>query len=103
MTHVATFVASAEGQATLARIAAKTGTAEPVSGSRCAACPKILEETECAIRGYGSGKELGLCRKCASFVNTREAIKAAEEAGFKVHAKPITLGVTPAASDDDSA
>ena len=57
--------------------------------SRCDACNKVLEDTEKAIRGYASGEELGLCRKCASYVNTREAIDAAEKAGHAVHSRVI--------------
>jgi hypothetical protein len=62
---------------------------KPIAGSRCAACPKILEESEVSIRGYASGEELELCRKCASTVNTRQAIEAAEHGGHVVHSKPI--------------
>jgi len=60
-----------------------------MAGGRCDACPKILEEDECAIRGYASGEELGLCRKCASFVNTPFAIEAAEKLGHEVKSKPV--------------
>ena len=65
------------------------GNLKPMAGSRCAACPKILEESEASIRGYASGEELELCRKCASFVNTRQAIDAAESEGHEVKAKPV--------------
>ena len=59
------------------------------TGGRCDACNKIIEEVETAIRGYATGEELGLCRKCASFVNTPHAIGKADEQGFKVHSKPV--------------
>ncbi|MDY0087088.1 MAG: hypothetical protein RBS78_00820, partial [Coriobacteriia bacterium] len=61
----------------------------PLALSRCDACDKVLEDTEKAIRGYASGEKLGLCRKCASYVNTREAIDAAEKAGHTVHSPVI--------------
>lgn len=61
------------------------------NSSRCDACNKIMEESEMSIRGYASGNELGLCRRCASFVNTEEAISFAERLGAKVHAKPIRV------------
>lgn len=47
---------------------------EPQSGGRCEACNKVLEESEQHIRGYASGYELGLCRRCAHEVNTKEDI-----------------------------
>jgi len=72
------------------RIRAK-GLPSKIAGSRCDACPKILEESEASIRGYGSGEELGLCRKCASFVNTKQAIDAAESDGHEVKSKPIVV------------
>lgn len=40
-----------------------------LSAGRCEACDKILDESEMKIKGWNSGVELGLCRKCASFVN----------------------------------
>ncbi len=59
-----------------------------ISG-RCAACNKMLEDSEQSIRGYGSGELLGLCRKCASYVNTDQAIMAAERLGFRTYARAI--------------
>lgn len=40
-----------------------------ISAGKCEACDKTLDESEMRIRGWNSGVELGLCRKCASFVN----------------------------------
>lgn len=82
-------ISEAEQQEIAARLA-KKGSFKPCAGSRCAACPRILEESETGIRGYASGEELELCRKCASFVNTKEDIDAAEADGAEVKAKPIT-------------
>lgn len=78
--------------ALLAALAAKQGPLvgrEPVAGSRCDACGKVLEETEAGIKGYASGFELGLCRRCASDVNTPAAITHAEQLGVKVHSRPV--------------
>ena len=61
----------------------------PLTVGRCDACNKIIEELETAIRGYATGEELGLCRKCASFVNTPQAVDFADSKGFTVHSKPI--------------
>lgn len=61
----------------------------PVTSGRCDACNKIIEELESSIRGYATGEELGLCRKCASFVNTPEAITFADSKGFVVHSRPV--------------
>lgn len=80
-----------EEQREIAVRIARKGSNKPCAGSRCAACPKILEESEIGIRGYASGEELELCRKCASFVNTKEAIDAAEADGVEVKAKPIVI------------
>lgn len=63
----------------------------PISSSKCDACGKVLEESEFGIRGYASGLELGLCRRCAAHVNTPEAIDSAEKGGHKVHARPIII------------
>lgn len=62
---------------------------KPLAGSRCVACNKILEESEYAIRGYASGQELEVCRKCASHVNTPQAIEAAEKEGAVVYSDPV--------------
>lgn len=61
----------------------------PVAGSCCDACGKVLEESESAIRGYASGKELGLCRKCASHVNTTQDINRTKSLGYTVYSEPI--------------
>lgn len=60
-----------------------------LAGTHCDACNKVLEDTEYTIHGYGSGMELGLCRKCASFVNTPSAIDAAEKDGQRTHSRPV--------------
>ena len=61
----------------------------PCTGGKCDACNKIIEEIETAIRGYATGNELGLCRKCASFVNTPQNVDFADSRGFKVHSRPV--------------
>ncbi len=71
----------------VARLAGKG--APHLNGSRCDGCNKIMEESDMGIRGYASGQELGLCRKCASHVNTPHNIEYAEKLGHKVHSKPI--------------
>lgn len=82
---------SAEEEAEInQRVAAKMLTAG-ITGSQCAACPKILEAGEMETKGYASAVELGLCWKCGSHVNTKEDITAAEKAGHLVQAKPITI------------
>lgn len=45
-----------------------------VSAGHCEACDKELSESEMRIKGWNSGVELGLCRKCASFVNTPDLV-----------------------------
>lgn len=65
---------------------------------RCEACNKIIEEVDTSIRGYATGEELGLCRKCASFVNTPEAIAFAESREFVVHSRPV---ISPAKASHD--
>lgn len=40
-----------------------------VTGSRCAACDKILEDEELDIRGVITGQPLGLCRYCGNVAN----------------------------------
>lgn len=62
---------------------------KPMACGRCDACGKILEDTEVSIRGYASGEELGLCRRCASNVNTEAAINYAESLGHEVKAKVV--------------
>ncbi len=62
-----------------------------IAGSRCEACGKVLEESELNIKGYATGSELGLCRKCASHVNTPQAIDAAVKSGHDVYASAILL------------
>lgn len=61
----------------------------PLTSGRCDACNKIIEELETSIRGYATGHELGLCRKCASFVNTPKAVDEADGRGFKIHSPPV--------------
>lgn len=71
---------------------------KPCTGGRCDACNKIIEELETSIRGYATGHELGLCRKCASFVNTPQAIDFADARGFVIHSKPV---ISPAKASYD--
>jgi len=40
-----------------------------LSVGRCEACNRELQESEMYIKGSLSNVELGLCRKCAQFVN----------------------------------
>lgn len=61
----------------------------PTCGSRCVACNRLLEEVDMSIVGYASGEALGTCRKCASTINTPEAIMAAQLKGHEVKSKPI--------------
>lgn len=54
----------------------------PIFAGRCQACPNELEDSSRgANRGYASGLELGLCGGCAAWVNTPEAMEAAERDG----------------------
>lgn len=59
-----------------------------VTGRHCAACNKMLEDPDLDIIGYASGMPLGLCRKCASYVNTPGAIYRAEALGHEVKCRP---------------
>lgn len=60
-----------------------------VNAGRCAACNKPLGSAEHTAKGYASGEELGLCLYCASFVNTRAAIRQAIEKGMTVYSRTI--------------
>lgn len=62
-----------------------------IASGRCAACNKVLEETEIDIKGYASGAELGLCRRDAGYVNSKANIEAAIASGHEVHASCILL------------
>lgn len=72
-----------------------------LTGSRCDACGKVLEESESNIKGYATGVELGLCRKCASHVNTPQAIDAAIKAGHDVKASAILLSEAPSRQHEE--
>lgn len=87
------YVPSAEEEAELlARL--PSGPPIAINTSRCDGCNKIMEESEFSIRGYASGQELGLCRRCASHVNSPEAIEYAEKLGHKVHSRPIYAAIS---------
>lgn len=72
-----------------------------ITCSRCEACNKVLEESESNIKGYATGAELGLCRKCASHVNTPQAIDAAIKAGHDVKASAILLSEAPSRQHEE--
>lgn len=50
-----------------------------VAAGKCEACDRTLQDSEMRIKGWNSGVELGLCRKCANFVNNPRLIMQAEE------------------------
>ena len=41
-----------------------------VTGSLCDACGSEIPDDQHPVTGFASGEELGLCRGCASYVNT---------------------------------
>lgn len=47
-----------------------------LSVGRCEACNRELQESEMYIKGHLSNVELGLCRKCAQYVNNPSVINA---------------------------
>lgn len=59
-----------------------------VAAGRCEACDRTLQDSEMRIKGWNSGVELGLCRKCANFVNNPRLIMQSEEQEEAKHIFP---------------
>lgn len=83
-------VLSREEQAALvARVDVKLASPVVACG-RCDACNRELQGSSGSLCGYASGMPLGLCPKCASFVNTKEAVDSCLAAGYEPKATAIT-------------
>jgi hypothetical protein len=72
----------------LARTEAKLSVI-PDCGGRCAACNITMQPKWTGICGYASGLPLGLCPKCASYVNTKQAVDSALKQGYETKAPPL--------------
>jgi hypothetical protein len=70
------------------------------AGGRCDACDRELQEREMSIGGYATGYPLGLCGKCASFVNTKEAIDRIEREGHSAKAPAIVYNPQKAQAEE---
>lgn len=61
-----------------------------VAAGKCEACDRTLQDSEMRIKGWNSGVELGLCRKCANFVNNPRLMIQADESDEARHIFPTS-------------